>query len=168
MKAAWWGETWRGCKLHIDSADGGVPLSCILTSASLHDSQAATPLATLTGGRVEPLHELMDSAYDAKAIKAHCKASGQVSIIKPNPRRNMALKAELALEAKAQRHAGQVDPAPRRYRIRSTVERVNGRLKDEFGGRSIFVRGHARVFAHLMFGIVALTVDQLRRMRPLC
>ena len=33
--------SWSGYKLHIDAADGGIPLSCILTSASLHDSQAA-------------------------------------------------------------------------------------------------------------------------------
>ena len=34
-------ETWRGYKLHIDTADCGVPLSAILTS--LHDSQVAIP-----------------------------------------------------------------------------------------------------------------------------
>jgi len=37
-------ETWIGYKLHIDAADGQIPISCILTSASLHDSQAAIPL----------------------------------------------------------------------------------------------------------------------------
>ena len=31
-------ETWIGYKLHIDVADGQIPISCILTSASLHDS----------------------------------------------------------------------------------------------------------------------------------
>ena len=50
-----------------------------------------------------------------------------------------------------------------RYNERSTVERVNGRLKDEFGGRMVRVRGHAKVMCHLMFGILALTVDQLMR-----
>ena len=45
-------ETWVGYKLHLDAADGGVSVSCILTSASLHDSQAALPLAHLTAGRV--------------------------------------------------------------------------------------------------------------------
>ena len=55
-------ESWRGYKLHIDAADGGIPLSCILTSASLHDSQAAIPLATMTGTRVSHLYDLMDSA----------------------------------------------------------------------------------------------------------
>ena len=35
--------SWIGYKLHIDSADGGIPVSCILTSASMHDSRAAVP-----------------------------------------------------------------------------------------------------------------------------
>ena len=35
-------ESWIGYKLHIDAADGGIPLSCILTSASLHGSQVAS------------------------------------------------------------------------------------------------------------------------------
>jgi len=51
-----------------------------------------------------------------------------------------------------------------RYHERSTVERVNGRLKDEFGGRHLRVRGHAKVMCHLMFGILALTADQFMRM----
>jgi len=44
------------------------------------------------------------------------------------------------------------------------IERVNGRLKDEFGGRSIRVRGAAKVMAHLMFGVLVLTVDQIQRL----
>ena len=38
------------------------------------------------------------------------------------------------------------------------------RLKDEFGGRHVRVRGDAKVLCHLMFGIIALTVDQLMRL----
>ena len=30
--------SWIGYKLHVDTADGGVPISCIMTSASTHDS----------------------------------------------------------------------------------------------------------------------------------
>ena len=33
--------SWVCYKLHIDPSDGGIPLSCILTSASVNDSQAA-------------------------------------------------------------------------------------------------------------------------------
>ena len=43
------------------------------------------------------------------------------------------------------------------------VERVNGRLKDEFGARHLRVRGHKKVLAHLMFGIVVLYVPPFRR-----
>ena len=51
-----------------------------------------------------------------------------------------------------------------RYNERSSVERVNGRIKDDVGGDSIRVRGHKKVMCHLMFGILALTVDQLLRL----
>ena len=50
-----------------------------------------------------------------------------------------------------------------RYREQSTVERVFGRLKDEYGGRHVRVRGHAKVAFHLLFGMLALTADQLLR-----
>ena len=48
-----------GYKLHVDTADGGIPISCIMTSASTHDSQVAIPLGTLKAGRVENLYDLM-------------------------------------------------------------------------------------------------------------
>ena len=38
-------------QLHLDAIDGGIPVSCLLTSASVHDSQAAIPLARLTASR---------------------------------------------------------------------------------------------------------------------
>ena len=41
--------SWIGYKLHVDTADGGVPISCIMTSASTHDSQVAIPLGTPDG-----------------------------------------------------------------------------------------------------------------------
>ena len=45
-------ETWIGYKLHLDVACGQIPVSCVLTSASVHDSQVAIPLMTMTGARV--------------------------------------------------------------------------------------------------------------------
>ena len=158
-------QKWNGYKLHIDAIDGGLPVSCLLTSASLHDSQAAIPLAQLTAGRVDNLYDLMDSAYDAAEIRACSGRLGHVPIIDPNPRRDAHKKAALKREALARRSIGQLTPQARRYRERSTVERVNGRLKDEFGGRHVRVRGYAKVLCHLMFGIVALLVDQLMRLR---
>ena len=67
-------EIWIGYKLHIDVACGQIPVSCVLTSASVHDSQVAIPLMTMTGARVSYLYDLMDAAYDAAAIHAKSEA----------------------------------------------------------------------------------------------
>ena len=77
------------------------------------------------------------------------------------PRRDQALKNELAAEKKRCRRVGHKTAETLRYNERSTVERVNARLKDEFGGRVVRVRGHAKVMCHLMFGILALTANQM-------
>ena len=157
-------ETWRGYKLHIDTADCGVPLSAILTSASVHDSQAAIPLATMTAGRVVNLYDLMDAAYDAREIHAISERLGHVPIIDTNPRRDKALKEARNREARARRAAGHVEARTVRYRIRTVVERTNARLKDEFGARHVRVRGPTKVACHLMFGLLALTADQVMRL----
>jgi len=55
-----------------------------------------------------------------------------------------------------------MDPAEEiRYRERNAVGRVNSNLKDNFAGRFVRVRGAAKVMAHLMFGLVALTASQM-------
>jgi hypothetical protein len=38
-------------------------------------------------------------------------------------------------------------------------------LKDEFGGRFVRVCGHTKVICHLMFGILALTANQMMLVR---
>jgi len=157
-------ETWIGYKLHIDTADGQIPVSCILTSASTHDSQVALPLAALTRWRVINLYDLMDSAYDAPIIREYIRSLGHVPIIEINTRRNTQLKEELKAEEQRFELLHLEKPEDRRYNGRTNAERVNARLKDEFGGRMIRVRGYAKVMAHLMFGILALTADQLIRL----
>jgi len=144
-------EAWNGYKLHVDWADGGIPVSCLLTSASLHDSQVAIPLATMSQQRLSTIfYDLMDSAYDAKEIRAHSLAMGHVPIIEQNPRRRTMTKFELATQV--------------RYNERTNAERGFARLEDEFGGRTVRVRGHAKVLTHLLFGLIALLADQLMRL----
>ena len=156
--------SWIGYKLHVDTADGGVPVSCIMTSASVHDSQVAIPLGTLTAGRVESLYDLMDAAYDSIELWAHSISLGHKPIIDVNPRRSAAMQEALKREKTARRTLGLVFPEERRYVERTGSERVNGRLKDEFGGRHVRVRGYDKVLAHLMFGMTALAASQLMRL----
>jgi hypothetical protein len=151
-------QSWRGYKLHLDVADGQIPISAVLTSASLHDSQVAIPLATMSSQRVTYLYALMDSAYDAGHIREQSRAMGHVPIIDPKQVRQK----ETPFQPGPSRELSPAEKA--RYRERTMIERVNGRLKDEFGGREIRVRGAAKVMAHLMFGILALTVDQILKL----
>jgi Transposase DDE domain/Transposase domain (DUF772) len=147
-------QYWRGFKLHWDVADGGrIPISCILTSASVHDSQVAIPLMQLSAQRVRWRCELMDSAYDAALIRAQSKKLDHTALIQPNPSHPRSLRENAFSEEDKQR-----------FKKRTIVEQLNARLKDEFGGRMIYVRGAAKVMAHLMFGVVAITVDQLLRL----
>jgi Transposase DDE domain/Transposase domain (DUF772) len=140
-------ETWIGYKLHLDTVDGDFPVSAVLTSASMHDSQVAIPLAQMTVQRVTSLYDLMDSAYDAPQIHAFCAHLGHVPIIDPNPRRGEKIPL-----APAQKQ---------RFKERSAAERVNSLLKERYGGRWVRVRGAAKVMCHLMFGLVALTATAL-------
>jgi Transposase DDE domain/Transposase domain (DUF772) len=156
--------SWIGYKLHLDVVDGDIPISAVLTSASLHDSQAAIPLAMMTASRVINLYDLMDSAYDAPEIKAKSLALGHVPIIDPHPRNVPGGKKAIAAEARGRRNAGYALAEEVRYNERSAAERVNGGLKDDFGGRYVRVCGHAKVFCHLMFGVLALAIDHLMRL----
>ena len=101
-------ESWIGYKLHLDVADGGIPLSGILTSASVHDCQVAIPLATMTAARVTNLYDVMDAAYDAAEIKAYSESLGHVPIIDVNPRNSAALQAGPAAGSESAAH-----PRPR-------------------------------------------------------
>jgi len=156
-------ETWIGYKLHIDVASGQIPVSCVLTSASVHDSQVAIPLMTMTSARVSYLYDLMDAAYDAAAIHDQSRALGHAPIVDRNFRADHEGKAEWGREVERLKLIHMPDFDDLIYDFRTMAERVNARLKDEFGARFLRVRGALKVKCHLMFGIVALAVDQIIR-----
>ena len=152
---------WRGYKLHLDVADGQIPISGILTAACLHDSQAAIPLAVMSAQRVTSLYDVMDAAYDATEIREHSRSLGHVPIIRPVKRN----RGERPFSGRPQWEAREMTWAEEdRLRERTMVERVYARLKDEFGGREIRVRGARKIMAHLMFGVLTLTADQLLKL----
>ena len=143
-------ETWVGYKLHIDTADGDIPVNAILTSASVHDSQVAIPLMRQTSQRVTYLYDLADAAYCSPILREESRRLGHVPLIDHNPRRGE-----------------KIDFAPHeaeRYKARSQVERTNSQLKDHHGGRQVRVRGHAKVYTHLMFGILVIAAEQILRL----
>jgi hypothetical protein len=143
--------SWNGYKLHLDTADCGVPIAALLSSASMHDSLAAIPLSLISAARVTNLYDLMDAAYCSTELRDHCRSLGHVPLIDHNPRRGEKI---------------QFAPAEAiRYNERTVAERSNGRLKDEFGGNTLMVKGDTKVMSHLMFAVLALSADQLMRLR---
>ena len=144
-------EYWRGFKLHIGVTDCGVDTAALLSSASLHDSQAAIPLMQMTAANTYfHFYDLLDAAYDSRHIADFSRSHGHVPIIDPNSRGN---------------GGRELDPASREhYKCRTAVERVNSELKDSYGARHVMVRGAAKVFTHLMFGVVIVTVKHLLSM----
>jgi transposase len=143
-------ETWIGYKLHADVNDCGLPVSVVLTAASLHDSQVAIPLMKMTSSKVDYLYDLMDAAYDAGSIYEISRVLGHVPIIDKNFRgKDVILMAP---------HEA------RRFNERTTAERFNSRLKEEFGGRNVMVRGAEKVKLHLLFGVITIFADQLLKL----
>ena len=100
--------------------------------------------------RVTGLYDLADAAYDCKEIREFPESLGHVPLIDRNARGG---------------EAGPFAPAEKiRHRDRSAVERCNSELKDNCGARNVRVRGHLKVFLHLMPGVVALTSKALFNM----
>ena len=116
----------------------------------------------MTAARVTNLYDLMDSAYDAPEIAAHSRSLGHVPIIDHQTRRGE--KAAIEAEARAKRKAGYELAEDVRYNQRSSAERVNsqpeGQLRRQARARA---RG-AKVFCHLMLGMLVITVEQLMRL----
>lgn len=88
--------------------------------------------------------------YDAQPIYTASRSLGHVPIIDKNGRGREVIPL-----------------APHEavgYRERTVAERFNSRLKEEFGGGSVMVRGAQKVGLHLMFGVIALFADQLLKL----
>lgn len=143
-------ESWTGYKLHIDTADGDIPVTALLTSASVHDSPVAIPLMHRTGDRIPYLYDLADSAYCSSVLRDQSRQAGHVPLIDHNPRRGE-----------------KIECAPHeaeRYKARGQAERVNSLLKDNHGGRHVRVRGASKVYTHVMFGILVIAAEQILRL----
>ena len=101
----------------------------------------------MSAQRVRSCYALMDSAYDSPAIGEHSRSLNVVPIIDYHHRRG---------------EAPEMDPATKqRYGERTTAECGFSLLKEKFGGRDVWVKGYAKVLAHLGFCLLALTADRL-------
>ena len=103
-----------------------------------------------------------DVSKDAPDIRTKSASLGHGPIVDANPRRGG--KSAATAEDLARSKAGHQPAEAVRYNQRSAAERVNSTLKDNCSSSFVRVRGHAKVFCHLMSGIVVTTVEQLLRL----
>jgi hypothetical protein len=92
----------------------------------------------------------MDAAYCSAELRQDSRSLGHIPLIDHNSRGGVKLEFRP--------HEAE------RYKERTVAERMNARLKDEFGGNNVWVRGPVKVMSHLMFGVLALSADQLMRL----
>lgn len=144
---------WKGYKMHAAVDDHCIPLAVILTSASLHDCEAAIPLAAKSHQVAQSFYDLMDAAYDHPEIKEHSISLGHVPIIDKCPQ-NSAQKIEKESEIERKKLLNFMTAKDKRYKKRFPIERFNALYKDYHGGDTIFYRGHSKVFCHVMFGVL--------------
>ncbi len=155
--------TFKGYKLHAAVSDDCIPLSVIVTSASLNDSEVAIPLAQRTHQLTTNLYDLMDSAYDSPEIVKHSRSLGHVPIIDKRSR-TKSQKIEKEAEQRGKQILGFQTAEDKRYKERFPKERFNALYKDYFGGKNIFYKGHTKVLCHVMFGVLALTATLLLKL----
>lgn len=143
-------ETWRGYKLHLDVDDRGIPISYLLTSASLHDSQAAIPLEKMTADRVTSLYTLMDAGYVSYEISDFIKEIGKVPVVAPKKPKGGEL---IPLDP----------PKKERFMARTVVERANSDLKDNLAGSAFRFRTAQKIGTHLGVALIVLAAEQIAR-----
>ena len=144
-------EFWHGYKTHLLVNEDGVPLAAVTTSASLHDNQAAVPLLGLAARRVRSLYTLGDKGYDAHLLDAYITTLDQVPVVE-RQRYNA-------------RTAPPWTPFQRTlFKRRTVIERVNGRLKDGFAVDMPWVRGHRKIHAHVLLGVLLVFAETLLRL----
>jgi hypothetical protein len=153
--------TWKGYKLHAAIDDHCIPVAAILSSASMHDSQAAIPLGIKADSVAKNFYDLMDAAYDTEEIHQHSKSLGHVPII---GRRGVRTKPKEVEEEEKARVALRWEPAETiRYKKRAPAERFNALLKENYMGTSVRYREYSKVACHVMLSVLVLAADLLLR-----
>lgn len=155
---------WTGGKLHLSVVDGDIPVTAIYSAASVHDSSLALPLIKETSQKVNYLYDLQDAAYDSSIIRSYSQKHNHKPIIDINPKNSKVRKEQIAL-AKSEKkilHSLNLynDSDEKHYNQRSSVERVNAYLKDNYGCNKIYYKGDTKVASVLSFAVLSVCITQ--------
>ena len=138
-----------GNRRGLDGATSSLPgcggrASWLLTAVSLHDLQAA-PFFLKKSARTGQGSCLAGAASGAAPVRRLARGAGRVSVIDRNPRRGKTIPME--------------PDRAFRNKARTQGERFFSWLRDEFGGRMIYVRGHRKGRTYLRDGVGTIRID---------
>jgi transposase len=147
-----------GYKAHIAcDAKCELPLAFTVTPANVYDStEYVNVLENVARNDIKFKVTLADAGYDSKEnywiTIAKYDAIPIIAFNKPNLRKE---KAERIVESVIPIKRNSVD-WKRYYNMRSSIERINSRLKEELSLKALKVRGLSKVKVHISISLIAL------------
>jgi len=161
------GKTFElGYKLHV-AVDAKTELPIAVIAASANDNEKKHAPALLekalkaTKGRVKLL--VADSQYSSRNLRDQALARGVRAVI-PFPTNQQRDQKGLLRVDKYFRTHGPIYEK-RVYRLRSAVERVNSRLKEQLSLERHRVRGLGRITVHALLCMIAMLLNALAALR---
>lgn len=140
---------WKGYKLHAVVNEYNVPITAVVTAASVHDSLCAIPLVRMTEGLVNGLYYLADKGYDAAAIRNEIRLFEKVPLIDFKRDRSGKTSGEFI--------GNQIN----RYKKRTYVESHFSQLKMNYLPRYILYRGIEKVRGFLNIALAVIAAAQI-------
>lgn len=165
------GKTFElGYKLHVAvDAKSELPIAIIVASANDNEKKHAPALLEkalkATEGRVKLL--VADSQYSSRNLRDQASSQGVRAVIPFPTNQQRGQKGLLRVDKYFRTHGPIYEK--RVYRLRSSIERVNSRLKEQLSLERHRVRGLGRITVHALLCMIAMlltAVIALRLNRP--
>ena len=161
------GKTFElGYKLHVAvDAKSELPIAIIVASANDNEKKHAPALLEkalkATEGRVKLL--VADSQYSSRNLRDQASSQGVRAVIPFPTNQQRGQKGLLRVDKYFRTHGPIYEK--RVYRLRSSIERVNSRLKDQLSLERHRVRGLGRITVHALLCMIAMLLNALTALR---
>jgi transposase len=151
-----------GYKLHMAiDAKSELPLAVIVASANDNEKKHAPVLFRrafeATKGRMKPM--VADSQYSCKSLRDQAAEAG-VRVVIPYPANQLRGQRGLLRVDRYFRTHGPTREK-RAYKLRSSIERVNLRLKEQLCLKNHKVRSLKRIKIHALFCLIAMILNEV-------
>lgn len=136
-----------GYKAHLAVDDFGIPVASFITGACVTDAKVAIPLIRTANDRCTFLYALMDGGYSDKRIAQFLSSIGKVPVIDFKAVRN-GIKPEMDMAKRS------------RFKARTTVERTNSEMKENFLPYELYSRGRRAIF-EIKLAVLLTTIRKM-------